>query len=186
MYFDLAALTVPFRILKLKLIFYHHVATLPKNSVANQMLVIQEKFKYPSLYDQLKPFFTRYGIVDIEGYSKKVWKQMVTQKISDKNREYLIEKAKSYKKLDHLELACEEYKQKDYFSSLNLSQARLKFQERALCVETCRTFFTSDQKNISASFKCFHCPKIDLISHWRTCPRYETLRTNRGLSLDED
>ena len=111
---------------------------------------------------------------------------MVTQKISDKNREYLIEKAKIYKELDHLELACEEYKQKDYFSSLNLSRARLKFQERALCVETCRTFFTQDPKNISASFKCFHCPINDFISHWRTCPRYETFRTNRRLSLDED
>ena len=49
-------------------------------------------------------------------------------RISEENRLTLLEQAKSYKKLDSLSLACEEYKLKDYISNQNLADARLTFR----------------------------------------------------------
>ena len=132
------------------------------------------------------PFLTKHEVYDVASYSKSKWTNFVKRKISEDNRAYLLEQAKRYKKLDPLSLACEDYKMKDYFTELNLKDARLKFQIRAQCVKTCRTMYPSDERNIKAQFVCIFCPKLDILSHWRKCPKFEFLRKNRNFSEEEE
>ena len=108
-------------------------------------------------------------------------------KLIDMNRQYVIEKSRKYKKLDFVNMACEEYGMKDYFNNLNLPDRRLKFRERSQCLPRCRKHYPSDKENIKVMFKCFHCDEVDDGSlHWKVCSGYAHLRENRNLQSDVD
>ena len=186
MHFDLAMIIMPLRILKSKLLLYHHILTLPSESLALKILKTQQRLNIYSLRDEVAPFLAKHEVSDVNTYSKEKWKLFVKRNISLDNRNYLLEQAKRFKKLDPLELSCEEYRMKDYFSNLNLADARLKFRIRSKCVNTCRTMYPSDENNIKAQFQCYFCPKLDILSHWRSCPKFQHLRKNRSLSEEKD
>ena len=63
-YWDLGALVFPLRILKEKLILYHHISCLPENSVSNQVLLIQERMSLPSLRDEVCEFLSKHEVID--------------------------------------------------------------------------------------------------------------------------
>ena len=102
------------------------------------------------------------------------------------NRDFLVQSSERYKKVDSLSLACEEYERKEYFNKLNLAQSRIKFRERSKCMTTCRVDYPSDPRNISAMFQCYHCPKVDVLSHWRDCIFYAKFRESKSLENDVD
>ena len=94
----------------------------------------------------------------------------------------MIEWSRKYKKLDYLSLSNEEFGLKEYFSTLNLDQARIKFRERAKCLKTCKMHFPSDWLNIKTMFQCRNCDEIDSgAGHWITCPGFQHLRKSRNL-----
>ena len=144
MHFDLAMTTMPLRLLKAKLLLYHHLATLSNKSLAKSILLIQERLNFYSIKNEVQSFLAKHEVVDITAFSKQKWKVFVNNKIASDNRELLIEQAKSYKKLDSLSLSCEDYKIKDYFTEMNLADSRLKFRIRSQCVNTCKTTCSSD------------------------------------------
>ena len=125
-------------------------------------------------------------MTDIRKFSKIEWKRYVNRKLRIENRDFLIQWSEKYKKVDSLSLACEEYERKDYFSKFNLAQSRIKFRERSKCMTTCRVDYPSDPGNIKAMFQCFHCDKIDILSHWRECKVYEKFRESKSLDNDAD
>ena len=187
MYWDIGSLVFPLRILKEKLLLYHHISCLQETAVAYSVLVIQERQNLPSLKDEIIHFLRKYEIVDVRKFSKLGWRKYVREKIHEMNREFILENSKKYKKLDYMSMACEEYGLKDYFNCLNLTDSRIKFRERSKCMTSCRTDYPSDQGNIKAMFQCFHCDEIDSVGlHWKLCPGYAHLRENRNLQLDTD
>ena len=99
----------------------------------------------------------------------------VLRKVHHLNRDFLIDQAKRYKKLEHLAMAYEDYKMKDYFVKLDLHLARLKFHQRALTVKSCVTHFPSDRKFLEGGFFC-PCKKknkdIMTLFHWRKCEMF--------------
>ena len=144
MYFDLSLLYPPFRILKEKLNLYHHVMVcLKPDAVAHQVLKTQKKLRLKGLHSEVEPFLIRHEISDIKSYSKLEWKALVRRKITMENREFLIDMARKYKKIDYLEMACEEEGMKDYFLRLDLNSACVKFMERALCIPPCMSRYPS-------------------------------------------
>ena len=182
MSWDLGLTSMHLRILKEKLLLYHHISCLPKSSLAHQIKLIQEKFNLPSLKDEVARFLAKFGIVNVESFSKVKWKFFVRSKISKMNKEFMIEWSRKYKKLDYLSLSNEEAGLKEYFSALSLEQARIKFRERAQCLKTCKTHYPSDWSNIKSMFKCLHCDEIDAgASHWITCQGYQHLRQSKDL-----
>ena len=187
MYLDLSILTVPFRILKAKLLFYHKVACLPENAVARKIMECQEKFEFPNLRNEISNFLTENEIVDVKDYSSKEWKELVKRKIESANRESLLESSKKYKKLEHLALALEEPNVNEYFYTLDLAGSRTKFQERAKTISTCKSHRPSDKDNLLSMF-CSFCntKSICSLSHWRNCSGYSHLKVSRNLSLDRD
>ena len=104
------------------------------------------------------------------------------------NREFLIEQAKDYKKIDYLEMACEDYGMKDYFSRLDLKSACIRFQERASSIQKCMSHQPSNKEYIEAGFFCFcNEGKIDNPRHWRNeCRLYSELKLSKKLQTDEE
>ena len=148
MIWDLGLVTIPLRILKEKLLLYHHMSCLPDSALAKKIMMTQERLNYPSLKNEISHFLSKYEVVNVNSFSKATWRNLVRKKITEMNRNYLIEWSRSYKKLDYLSLANEEFGLKEYFTILGLDQARLKFRERAKCIKTCKVHFPSDWRNI--------------------------------------
>ena len=71
MLWDLGILKMPMRILKEKVLLYHHISCLQKNSLAHQMMMVQEDLNFPSLRDEVKSFLYKFEITDVTQFSKK-------------------------------------------------------------------------------------------------------------------
>ena len=109
------------------------------------------------------------------------------KKIHKDNRKFLIEWSKKYKKIDTLNIECEDYKVKDYFHTLNLADSRVKFRERAGCLKTCRVSFPSARENLEARYLCHHCSQLDTgPRHWVNCNVYSQIIAKKGLNLSLD
>ena len=186
LHWELGALLIPLRILKEKLMFYHHICCLSENSLAFQIKSIQEKLSYPCLREEIQHFLNEFEIHDVRTFSKREWKTFVRDKIYLKNRETLLEMAKGLKKADYISLSCEEFKIKTYFSELNLENARMKFRIRSSTINTCRSHAPSDPANLRAMHRCFHCMSQDTPSHFFTCPAYQHLLLNKDRNSDVD
>ena len=184
MVWDLGALTIPMRILKEKLLLYHHLCSLPKSSVARKVLDIQEDLHLPNLREEIQPFLAENGIIDVLSFSKKDWKLLVKRGITEANRQFILQGMKDFKKLDHLPLSIEDFEFKPYFRNMTLAQSRIKFRERSKCMKTCRSHFPSHQAYISEMFQCPEpgCDQIDNLSHWLVCQKYQHLRDGKTLS----
>ena len=109
MYFDLAFLTIPLRILKEKLNLYHHISSLPESAISSQVLEIQWRLQLPGLHNDVENFLIENEICDVKSFSKVEWKSLIRRKINLMNRDRLIEDARKYKKIDYLSMACEDY-----------------------------------------------------------------------------
>ena len=177
---------MPLRILKEKLSLYHHIKCLLQNSIAGQVLAVQENLDFPGLHQDIQGFLAQHAVTDVKDFSKQKWKAFVKMKIAEMNRSFILEEIKSSKKLDYFDLASENFQLRPYFLSLNLADLRLKHQERSKCMQTCRTHFPSDQANISEMFRCFSCNEIDGLAHWKTSDCYRQLREGKSLDQDEE
>ena len=177
MYWDLGGIVMPLRILKEKLLLYHHISSLPVSSLAHRFLKVQVQMHFPSLKDEIKDFLSEFEVFDVLQFSKIQWKHFINSKILKKNRRYLLEGMKKYKKLDHTSLALGDFGLKEYFRSLNLSDSRLNFRVRSKCVKTCQSHFTSDLNYAMNSFRCINCSEfeIDQLSHWHRCHFFKNM-----------
>ena len=122
-------LTIPLRLLKEKLLLYHHISTLPEDTLARKILDIQEKLNFPSLRNEVINFLSRYEIHDVKIFSKEKWRAFVRNKINDMNREYLETEMHRYKKIDAIAMSLEDYGIKSYFTELSLEDLRIKLRE---------------------------------------------------------
>ena len=87
-----------FRILQKKLLFIHHLATLPGESLAKEIYEIQKIFEFPGLIQDCQETLVRMQITDISRFSKMHWKKLVKKYISGANEQELLERMKNYKK----------------------------------------------------------------------------------------
>ena len=124
------------RIAKKKLILFHHLTNPPMHSLAAEVASEQATLSYPGLVMECTNLITNYNLPDFKKLSKKQWKNIVNKKIKEKNMFSLMEKIKSYKKLDFYLLADEKFEIKDYLKSLNLPDARLRFEIRTKMTKT--------------------------------------------------
>ena len=114
---------------------FHHISCLPQSAVAYTVLNILKKLNLLGLYLEVKPFLSKHHIIDVADYSKSKWRNLINSKIHSDNRDFLLEWSQTYKKVDSLSLACENYEVNPYFNELNLYESRLKFRERSGCLK---------------------------------------------------
>ena len=95
-------------------------------------------------------------------------------------------KIKKYKKLDYDKLLKEEYGAKEYLSSLNIADARLKFALRTCMTRSVQANFKNDPTYKSNDWKCKECQVLDTQEHIVRCPVYSSIRSGKDLSNDKD
>ena len=101
---DTGTLMMKYRILKRKLVFFHHLATLPDDCLAREVFDKQVKLSLPGLVPECQPYLETLNITDVSKYSKFQWKKIVNKFILNENRSELLNKIKDYKKLDYYKL----------------------------------------------------------------------------------
>ena len=120
-----------YRIIKRKLLFFHHLATLSSGSLAKEIFEVQKVMNLPGLVRECHDILTEAGIINVEMYSKHQWKALVNRFCKKMNEDDLLVQSKKYKKLDYNEMKAEHCEMKKYMTDLNLYNARLRFKIRA-------------------------------------------------------
>ena len=69
------------RILKKKLLFLHHIATLEEDAIAFQVYSVQKRLELPGLLQECQEFLVKFDILDVIEYSSGQWKKLVEKNI---------------------------------------------------------------------------------------------------------
>ena len=187
LYWDCGGLLMKNRIIKKKMLFLHHIATLSPDSIAYQVYCVQKRLELPGLVQECHEFLVKFQITDISGYTKGQWKSLIDKNIIVQNKTDLLELMKTkYKKINYKDMANEKFELKPYLRSMDISFARDKFRLRSKMTRTVKMNFSSDKKYASDLWSCWHCPSIDSQSHVRVCPAYQQLRNDKDLDNDHD
>ena len=80
--------------------FYHHLKTLPEESLAREVMEIQMKQKLPGLATETAKILNDWNISNVEMYTKKQFRTFMRKRLSQKNKEDLFSQGKNYKKID--------------------------------------------------------------------------------------
>ena len=175
------------RIIMRKLLFYHHLANLPDESLAKEVFNVQAKLSLPGLVSECYRFLAEMNIAENPNKTSKwQWKRIIKTKIMNKNRNDLLNLIKGYKKLSYDDLSQEHFERKSYLATLNPSDARLKFKIESQMVPGIKMNFKNNQKYKQELYKCDHCPALDSQDHLRWCQSYAHLREGKDLSIDAD
>ena len=120
---------------------------------------------------------------------------MVKVRILEKNKNLLVERAKSqnYAKISILELENNDFKLKSYCKTFNLFDARLRFKIESKMTPTIRMNFQSDSEFTRLLWACPGCSipgdvtgARDTQNHVLICDSYAKFREGRNLNVDED
>ena len=194
-YWEVGALEVDQIIIQKKLMFYHHLANLPLQSVAREVFDIQEadSDSFPGLVKELEPYLIKLGNPDPKTYTKYQWKRKTKYFVREQNRNQLLEKMKKYKKLDYEKCKDEKFERKDYFYSSNLEDTRVRFRISNKMVKNVRKNFPGMYTN--QSLTCPSCRREDIDtsvtpvhsqSHLiKECIAFQDLREQLDLETDE-
>lgn len=176
------------RIIKKKLIFYHHLTHLSEDSLAWQVGQIQLKLDLPGLLQECKEMERELSLPDSLKCTKNQWKNIVNKKVREKNKNDLIEmiRIKEYKKLDANLLKNENFEAKSYMKNLSIQNARTKFAIRTKMVRTVKLNYKNDPSNKRTMWECNDCYSIDSQEHILWCPAYQEFRVNKDLDSDKD
>ena len=134
---------IKYRIIKRKLLFFHHLENLPSDSLVKEIFEVQKSLDLPGLVKECLDIMNKAGINDVESYSKNQWKNTVDKLCKQMNEDDLLDQIRKYKKLDFDELKQERCELKNYMASLNLHSARLRFKIRANMTPTIQMNFKS-------------------------------------------
>ena len=69
-YWDTGGMMMKYRIIKRKLLFFHHLATLSTGSLAKEIFEVQKQMNLPGLVSECHHILTKAGINNVETYSK--------------------------------------------------------------------------------------------------------------------
>ena len=193
LFWESGSIRMKYMILQRKLIFLHHVATLPETALARQVYEVQTRLTLPGLVDECQEFLIYFGITQMDKFSKNQWKTMIKKHIRKLNKDKILTDMGRYKKLNNEQLINEEFEHKQYLSSLNISSARLMFRIKSLMTPTIRMNFQSDAKFTLDLWACPGCPtendKVgyrDTQFHVTICPGYAHIRQDKNLTQDKD
>ena len=172
------------RIIKKKLLFFHHLLHLPNDSLAWEVAQIQMNLGLPGLMEECLSLTKELDLPKAENCSKSQWKNIVNKKVKEKTRNDLLGSIAKYKKLEIEELEKEDFEIKPYMHNLNMHSARTKFALRTKMTKTVKLNYKNDPVNKIKLWQCDDCSSIDSQEHILWCPSYSHLRV--GKNLDED
>ena len=174
-------MSMQWRILEKKLLFLHHVSTLPDNALAKQIYQVQSKLNLPGLVRECREFLIEHHIGDTRAYTKAQWKKLIKGKIGCQNKLSILNKVKNqgYKKVNLDELKDEDFQPKKYLSELSVTKARLRFKIKSQMTPTVKMNFQSDTQYKLDLWACPGCSipsdvmgNRDTRTHVLVCPAY--------------
>ena len=98
---ETGSIKMEYRIIERKLLFLHHVATLPDTTLAKEIYDVQTQLQLPGLAQECQEFLVKFGIIHIQNYSKVQWKHLIKKKIRELNKTDILKQIEKegYKKL---------------------------------------------------------------------------------------
>ena len=194
LYSETGILLMELRILQRKLMFLHHIHNLPETSLAREILTVQSQLDLPGLELECRESLRTFGLQDLSLFSKQQFKRLVKVKINELNRFKIIELADSrnYKKIDLDKFACDNFGLKKYFHTLNVPDARLRFEITSHMTPSVKMNFQSDRlytKKLWAFEGCIGESDVGLRytqHHILICEAYADYRTGKDFSNDKD
>lgn len=87
LYWETGGILMKYRILMKKLLFLHHISSLPDSCLAKENYIIQKELHLPGLVKECEAFLIENGIYNIEQYTKIQWKKVVKQIILKLNKD---------------------------------------------------------------------------------------------------
>ena len=190
---DFGSLSMEDRIIKKKLNFIHHLASLGDGSLAKQVFLIQKAFIFPGLVNEAKKLIEELGLDDITNtktlkkWSKQSWKRVVKNAVSMKCSSKLKEEILSLDKLKNGPMANEDFETKCYMNNLSLSDARINFKVRSRMLNV-KLNYKNDPMNSASLWRCDSCQtgQIESQDHVLYCPAYADLRVDKDINNDSD
>ena len=198
LYWETGGTLIKYRILQKKLLFLHHVATLPNDTLAREVYEIQAKLELPGLLKECQKFLVVNGVTNLRSYSKSQWKSFVTKKIKSMNRDDILNMMKPYKKISHQEHVNEQLQVQPYLKTMNIAQARMRFKLKTSMTPTVQMNFPSSEEFAKKLWTCVGCfstsagidkqveGRRDTQAHIMVCPGYAEYRQNLDLEVDKD
>jgi hypothetical protein len=197
LYWETGGTLIKNLILQTKLLFLHHVATLPANTLAREVFDVQEDLKLPGLLNECQGFLVIYGISKLSNYSKLQWLGFVKKKIKEINRDDILQLMKKpYKKISYQEHAMDKHQVQPYLKNMNIAQARMKFKLKTEMTPTVQMNFPSSAEFATQLWTCSGCStsrpdgqvvgRRDTQSHIMICPGYSNIRQDLDLENDRD
>ena len=181
---DLGGLKMKNRIIIKKLLFLHHLVGLDEQSLAAQVLRVQDNLDLPGLVSECKLKLP--NILNTK-MSKHVWKDLVKRKVMDENAKELKADLSTYRKLEESEVLEEEFGIQPYIKQLNLANARTKFKFRTKMTQHVKMNFSNSKQYTEDLWRCDSCRSmIDTQSHVLWCASYSSLREGKDMEKDED
>ena len=144
------------RIMEKKLLFLHHVASLPDTALAKEIYNVQVQLALPGLVQECEEFLVKCQITDVRNYSKCRWKTLVKFNIREYNKSDILQhiKTQGYKKLNYEEMENDSFRVKPYLSNLNITDARLRFKIDCGMTTTIKMNFQSDTQHARDLWTC--------------------------------
>ena len=144
------------RILQHQLLFLWHLANLPEEALAREVYEVQKE-KGWGLFALCQPYLVKWRMEDPSNYSKYQWKREIKSKMKQKNLEETLQWIKEYKKINYEQCRNEEYRMKEYFNTMKLSDIRMNFRRRYYMIQTIRLNFKGNKKYKSEGYRCPDC-----------------------------
>ena len=197
-YWQCATMTPMNHILQKKLMFIHHLANLPIDSLARNLFDLQEANTIRIVAENAEHLNALNFQIN-RFQSKAVWRKSVKKYVIARNKAELLESMKKYKKLSYNECAQEDFERKSYFYEMSLEQIRLKFRISSQMVQSVKSNFANKYRH--RSLKCESCrgtnrqtdsltpppedEPIDSQTHLLTsCPAFDDLREQHDTQSD--
>ena len=185
-YWETRGMLMKFRIMKKKLLFLHHLKTLPEHSLAAEVFKVQDRLKLPGLAKECEDFLIQFRITNVASYSKLQWKNFVKRQIFQLNKEEIIHRMQTYKKINYWDFECRSFGPQSYLKSMSEVNARLRFKIWAKMTPTVRMNFRNNRDYKKSGWACPDCQAPDTQEHILICSAYALMRENKNLEDDSD
>ena len=186
---DSGFLSVRHRIHQKKLMFIHHLISLDKSSLANEIFTLQREFNLPGFVNEGRQLIQKFALPNIideeHTLTKLQWQQLVKHAIHEAYETDLKSDILGSSKLKDGPLIAEKFEEKRYLSEMSMHDARMLFRIRSK-TNNVRMNQQSDRENARNLWKCTECGNIDTQSHILWCPYFSTLREGKSIESDDD
>ena len=190
MYWDTGQLLMTNRVIKMKILLMKHISSLDHNSLAFRVYKKEKNYSIDGLVTEVKEVLASFNISlnEMEETPSDKFKQIIRNKVEEKNSSDLLEMLKTYKKVDYNTISKEKFEIQPYMRNLSYEDSVFFFKKRARVCKTIRTHFKANKEFAEDLYSCWECSSewLDTSIHVEECPYYQDLKESLDMRKTED